>query len=377
MGNTYKQLVLMDKAGPWKLVEKKIPKPGVGEVLVKMKASTICNQTDLNTILAKHPPHDHQITLMYPHDFRIWDQRVPDELSEYYPRRKYPRNPYPTTMGHEGMGVIEAIGPMPDESPYRTLMDEGLKREQPLKVGDRVAMAATIGGYGEYVITNLDECVRVPDVLTDEEASLFEPCGVVHSVIKQIVRPLDDVLILGQGALGLLATQMAKVYGAKRIITTELSAYKRSLSKMFGADISLDPNEINVVHAFEDITDGLGMPVIIECAGEPETIQPIPYLARTGCRVGQIGACCDPVLIDWSYIHFKGMKITCPMQDSLIGKTLSVGYKETMDLMASGQLDLKNLITHRLSLTVEDTDDIFRKIADGEDVIKAAYILNK
>ena len=50
---------------------------------------------------------------------------------------------------------------------------------------------------------------------------------------------------------------MAKVYGAKRIITTELSAYKRSLSKMFGADISLDPNEINVVHAIEDITDGL------------------------------------------------------------------------------------------------------------------------
>ena len=48
-----------------------------------------------------------------------------------------------------------------------------------------------------------------------------------------------------------------------------------------------------------------------------------------------------------------------------------------MDLMASGQLDLKNLITPRLSLTVEDTDDIFRKIADGEDVIKAAYILNK
>lgn len=37
----------------------------------------------------------------------------------------------------------------------------------------------------------------------------------------------------------------------------------------------------------------------------------------------------------------------------------------------------KNLITHRLFLTVEDTDDIFRKIADGEDVIKAAYILNK
>ena len=137
--------------------------------------------------------------------------------------------PIPQQWDMKAWGVIEAIGPMPDESPYRTLMDEGLKREQPLKVGDRVAMAATIGGYGEYVITNLDECVRLPDVLTDEEASLFEPCGVVHSVIKQIVRPLDDVLILGQGALGLLATQMAKVYGAKRIITTENLALIRGV----------------------------------------------------------------------------------------------------------------------------------------------------
>ena len=52
---------------------------------------------------------------------------------------------------------------------------------------------------------------------------------------------------------------------------------------MFGADISLDPNEINVVHAIEDITDGLGMPVIIECAGETETRQTFPYLERSGC----------------------------------------------------------------------------------------------
>ena len=377
MAGTFKQLVLPGKGGPWELVEREIPTPGPGEILVEMKASTICNQTDLNTILAKHPPHDHQITLMYPHDFRIWDKRDPDPLAKYYPKRKYAREPYPTTMGHEGMGIVRAIGLMPEESPYRTLMDEGLQRREAIRVGDRVAMAATIGGYGEYVITRPEECLKVPDSLSDEEASLFEPCAVVHSVIKQIVKPLDDVLILGQGSLGLLATQMARIYGAKRIITTEPSAYKRELSRKFGADIVLNPDEVNIVHAIEEITDGMGMPVIIECAGEPETIQPIPYLARTGCRVGQIVACCDPVLIDWSYIHFKAMKITCPMQDSILGKSLNVGYQATMDLMASGKMDLKSLITHRLSLTIEDTDEIFRKIEAREDVVKAVYVLNQ
>lgn len=373
MSNTFKQLVLMGKGGPWELAEKEIPKPGVGEILVKMKASTICNQTDLNTILAKHPPHDHQVTLMYPHDFRIWDCRVPDALSKFYPSRKYPREPFPTTMGHEGMGVIVDMGPMPDESTARTLMDEGLNRDLPLKIGDRVAMIATVGGYGEYIITKPEECVKVPDVLSDEEASLFEPCAVVHNTVKQIFRRGDDVLILGQGSLGLIATQIAKIYGAKRIITTEPSAFKRKLSLKFGADIVLDPNSVNVVHEIERITDGRGMPVIVECAGVPETIQMIPYLAKVGCRLGQIGACCDPVLVDWSYIHFKAIKVTCQMQGSIVGTTLSVSSRETMDLMASEKMDLKSLITHRLSLNVEETEEIFRKIAAGEDVVKAVY----
>lgn len=265
MADTYKRLILEGIGGPWRMDEAEIPTPGVGQILVKMKVSSICNQTDLNTIRGYHPPHDYQIQMMVPHDMRKYRGAVPDELSDVYPSRDYPFNPYPTTMGHEGMGEIVAIGPMPEPvqkfaHPHGRLMD----LTPTFKVGDRVGLTGTIGGFGEYVLTVPEECVLIPDTLTDEQASLTEPVMVVSGVIKQCVRQDDDVLILGQGALGLIATQLAKLYGARRIITTEPVAFKRELSKKFGADIVLDPNETNIVHAIEKLQTGTGMPVIID-----------------------------------------------------------------------------------------------------------------
>lgn len=369
MAGTFKQLVLTGIGGPWEMREVPIPTPGVGEIVVKMKASTICNQTDLNTIRGYHPPHDHQITMMVPHDMRNYRGEKNDPLRDVYPKREYPRIPYPSTMGHEGMGEIIAIGPM-HQNEFQTLMD---LRQQKFKVGDRVAMAGTIGGFGEYIVTVPEEIVKVDDRLSDEEASLMEPVMVVSSVIMQCVQPGDDVLILGQGALGLLATQLAKIYGASRIITTDPIEFKRDLSKKFGADVTLNPDDVNIVHAVEELTDGAFMPVIIECAGVPETIRMIPYLAQQGCKVGQIGACCEPVLVDWSYIHFKGLWITCQMRGNIMFSTVHQSGQRAMKLMASGKLDLKSLITHRPKFTVEDTDKIFKRIEEHGDVIKAVY----
>lgn len=371
MSNTYKRLVLEGIGGPWKMEETEIPKPGVGQILIKMKASSVCNQTDLNTIRGYHPPHDHQILMMVPHNMREYRGASPDTLADVYPARKYPLNPYPTTMGHEGMGEIIAMGPMPEpvqgDNPLGRLMD----LNQELKVGDRVAMAGTIGGFGEYVLTVPEECVLIPDCLTDEQASLMEPVMVVSSIIQQCVIQDDEVLILGQGALGLIATQLAKLYGAKRIITTEPIAFKRELSKKFGADEVLDPNEVNIVHAVEELTDGEMMPCIIECAGVPQTIRMIPYLAKLGCRVGQIGACCEPVTVDWSYIHFKGMKITSQIQGNLLGTTINQSGQRAVNLMQ--RMDLDSLITHHPKFTVEDTEMLFKEIEEKEDVIKAVF----
>ena len=128
---------------------------------------------------------------------------------------------------------------------------------------------------------------------------------------------------------------------------------------------------------YNDFYIGEGADVVIECAGEPETIRKVPYLGRLGARIGCIGACCNPVSMDWSYIHFRGYTVysTTSALTNLGGMPAS--GKFTMDMMASGKMDLDSMITHRIPLTVEATNEIFKKIEKGDEVIKAIYVFDK
>jgi len=379
MAKTFKQLVLMGKGGPWEIREKEIPTPGPGQLLVKMKASSICNQTDLNTIKALHPPHDHQITLMLPHHFRQWDHRLEgDPLAKYYNSILYNREPYPTTMGHEGMGVVEAIGPRHLED-YDVLPAMGA--DPVFQVGDRVASVGTIGGLGEYVLAPARELVKVADNLTDEEASLTEPCMILYNITRVTVEHNDVVCILGQGALGLLALQWAKVRGAKMVITVDPLEQKRKLSEEFGADYVLDPTTQDITAEIDKITKGVGCDSVIECAGEPDSISRIPYIAAWGAKIGCIGACCTPVTLDWSYIHFKGMTVYSQMSalkaaGGTVGNSLLKAMAAMSEAKDRGQLHLDRMITHRIKLDVDDVNRIFEEIDTKGSVVKSVMLFD-
>lgn len=373
MKGTMKQFVLTGKGGPWIIREVPIPTPGPGEVLIKIKATSVCNQTDLNTIKALHPPHDHQITLMLPHHFRQWDHRLEgDPLAKHYNSIPYNREPYPTTMGHEGMGEVVEIGPR-REPEFAMLPAMG--GDPVFHVGDRVGLLGTIGGLGEYVVSPARECVKIPDNLTNEEASLTEPCTILWGMTRRIVSHNDVVCILGQGALGLFGTQWSRIFGAKTIITSDPLPMKRELSKKFGADYVIDPTKQNVTAEIDKITGGMGCNVVIDCAGVPDTISNIPYIAAWGAKIGCIGACCVPVLLDWSYIHFKGMTVysaQSSMQE--LGGAINLMSK-SMAAMSSektkGRLHLDQMITHHFSLSVDDINALFKEINEKGTVVKA------
>ncbi len=375
---TFKQLVLTGKGGPWVLEERPIPKAGVGQILVKMTACSICNQTDLNTIRGLHPPHDHQIEGMLPHHLR--QMFTPDDpYLPLYPSQRYELDVFPTTMGHEGTGVVVEVGPQPEiVSPLGASTKASTKigimdTSSNIKVGDRVSMLGTIGGFGEYVVAPIEEAIRIDDCVDEEEASLLEPTMLTNAVAYENVRMNDIVLILGQGALGLLSTQMARAYGARMVITTDVQPFKRELSKKMGADYVLDPNAVNLADEVLRLTKNEGVDAVIECAGEPESIRLLPYIGKQGARIGQIGACCKPVTVDWSYIHFRGYRVSSSHQAMLNIGGIQEAKKKAALMMASGKINYAPLITHRLPLTVEAANDIFRKIAKGDEVIKAIF----
>lgn len=370
MEGTMKRLMLMGKGGPWEMHEVPIPKPGYGEVLVKVLATSVCNQTDLNAIRCKHPPHEMQSHSMLPHHLRVWDKRLDgDELAPYYNKGPVTLEPYPTTMGHEGMGVVVEIGPCDkQESPWDT----------PLQVGDRVALFCE-STFSQYVVAKQDYCFKVPDCLTNEEASLFEPWTILWASCQTTIKYGDVVCILGQGALGSFATQWARINGAKTIITSEPVPYKRELSKKWGADIVLDPTTQDITAEIDRITGGIGCDVVFECAGEPATIKTAPYITRYDGTIVQIGACCDPVYVEWGYIHFKGLLVHSSTSSyaALQHARLDDPYKKCMADAArekeAGRFNIRDMITHHPKFTVEGVTELFREIEEQGTVLKAVF----
>jgi threonine dehydrogenase-like Zn-dependent dehydrogenase len=385
----FKRLVLMDKGGPWELQEAEVPKPGPNQILVKVKASTICNMTDLNTVKAKHPPHDHQKMMMLPHHFRVWDKQTEgDPLAKNYVD-PYPFNPYPSLMGHEGMGEIVEIGPVDgsdetlgldpsqytqDFGPY--LMSQLHGNQEDFKIGDRVTCMGNNGGFGEYVLVPRAIMAKIPDDVTDEVGAFAEMVGFTNLFPRELVRYGDTVVILAQGAVGLMCTIFARhLYNAGTIITTDPQPFKREMSLKCGADYAIDPNKTNVVEFVKEVTKGKGANVILECVGFPESVSLIPYIAGWGCKVGQIGAGCDPVTTDWCYIHFKGLVIHSAMSIYArygIGAATQAAVKVLNDQRVKALLEA--LVTHRIPLTTAAAEDIFKKIEKGDEVIKAAFI---
>lgn len=361
MEGSYRRAKLMGVGGPWVIEEVPFPKLGPGEVLVKMVSASICNQTDLNTVRGIHPPHDHQFNGMIPPDMRLWTHRENDTMKDLYPENTYPINPYPSTMGHEGAGVIVEVGPdIPRTYEPATIQDS-------FKVGDRVAVFHLIGGLGEYAVAQRRYLVPVPKNLTDDEAGLMEPMSVMFTAVRKSLHIGDTVCILGCGALGLSGVQYCCIGGATKIIVSEPDAHKRELALELGAHAALDPNSQNIVKEVEKLTGGAGCDVVYECAGVPETIRMLPYLARRFGILIQIGAGGQTVPVDWDLIHFKMLRVEGMHYDS--GDFMQ-NFARTLELISLGKVDVKPLITHRYKLG--DVEQAFKDIETGK-VIKGVF----
>ena len=171
----------------------------------------------------------------------------------------------------------------------------------------------------------------------------------------------------------MLAVQFSRLRGAEKIIVSEPIAWKREMALKFGATHVIDPNGNNVTQFVEEITDGVGVDVVMECAGFPETIQYLPYLVKRGGVIIQIGAGSRPALVDWDYIHFKHLRVEgqhFPMVPGPQGPIEQM--TETMKIIGMGVLDLQSMITHRYAFSIENVEKAFEEIGKGN-VIKCSF----
>ena len=305
-----------------------VPRIGPGELLVRVEACGIC-PTDLKKI-------EHDLL------------------------------PPPRIYGHETAGVVVRVG-------------DGVRR---FAVGDRVVAFHHIpclkcfycdkklyaqcetykkvgitagyepagGGFAQYVRV-MDWIVergveKIPPGVPFETACQVEP---VNTCLKAVVaadpQPGETVAILGQGPIGLVFTMLVHRRGA-RVVATERLAARRALALRFGAVQAWDPAKTDVVKEIRRLTGGRGADLVIVAVSVPGIVDQAVACSRPGSRILLFAQTSEKERIEVS-----GASI-CKQERMLFGcYSASVDLQaESADLVFSGKLPVKELVSHRLPL---------------------------
>lgn len=290
----------------------------------------------------------------------------------------------PVIPGHEFFGYVHELG-------------EGAAEKYDLKVGDRVTtdqikpcgkcrfcqsgqywmcevhdMYGFQGGYAdggmaEYLkLYNVSRIYKIPESLSLEECSIIEPLAcAVHTVQRAGIEFEDVVVMAGAGTLGLCMIQLIKLKTPKKLIVLDVSEERLALAKKFGADITINPKEVDAVKEVKSLTEGYGCDVYIEATGSPVGVTQGLEMVRKLGRFVEFSVFGSETTTDWSVI---GDRKELDIRGSHLGPYT---YPVAIDLLDRGLISAEGIVTSKFNL--EDFEQAF-DLALGGSQIKVLLI---
>lgn len=314
------------------------PKPEMGhnDLLIKIRKTAICG-TDM---------HIYQ-----------WDEWSQNTI------------PVPMVVGHEYVGEVVGMG----------------QEVQGFAIGDRVSGEGHItcghcrncragrrhlcrntegvgvnrpGAFAEFLVIPAFNAFKIPDNISDDLASIFDPFGnAVHTALSfDLVG--EDVLITGAGPIGIMAAAVAKHVGARHVVITDINPYRLALAEKMGATRAVNVSE----QKLEDVMSELGMTegfdIGLEMSGVPVAFRDMLDKMNNGGKVAMLGIPSKDVAVDWNQVIFKGLTIK-----GIYGREMFETWYKMASLIQSG-LDLTPIITHQFS--VDDFQKGFDAMGSGQ-----------
>ena len=224
------------------------------------------------------------------------------------------------------------------------------------------------GGCQDYIIVPDRNVYRVPESISLEEAAILD-MEVWGAVRKAGIRAGDAVLVVGHGPAGMVACQLARAMGAGKVVLVGRSEARiNSARKLQLADCYLSSVADDVAAAVARETGGTGADLVFECGGSAETVDLALAAVAPGGRVVFYGVQTRPLeQFDLNRIVLKDLAVFGALSDR-------AGWREVIDLVASGRLRLAPLITHRFPL--EKAPEAYKLVRErAEGVIKAVLTL--
>ena len=226
----------------------------------------------------------------------------------------------------------------------------------------------TPGAYAQFMRTSVKSIFKIPDSMPLEYAACVDPLSIaLYTVKRSKMQPGDDVLILGTGPQGLMAILCAKALGAGRIFAAGSGDRLKKAGEL-GALI-IDYQKEDVLEKVKELTNGRGVPAVLECAGTEKSISQACLAAAKGGVVSVVG-----IPHSNPSLPIKRMVLD---EVELVGNRANPNTaKATIELLTNNRIDLKSLMTHRFSLKeFGKALDIFEKRQDG--AIKVAIKPNE
>jgi threonine 3-dehydrogenase len=316
-----------------------IPHPGPNEILVKVRATSICG-TDV-------------------HIYK-WDAWAQSRIKP------------PLIIGHEFCGEVVEVG----------------KEVKSIKVGDFISAESHIPDYtcpvcrkGQpHICQNLKilgvdtngsfaEYVVIPEIcawksdpnLDPAIASIQEPLG--NAVYAVLAEPISGktVAVFGDGPAGNNAVAVAKAAGAGTIFQIGKHRSRLEIGRKMGADFSINVAEgQDPVKIILEKTEGVGVDVVLEMAGSQQALEQGFAVLRKGGRFTAFGIPSDKVSLDWANaLIFKGAHVI-----GINGRLMWETWYQMAELLKSGKLDPSPIITHKIPL--DNFEEGFRLLTSPE-----------
>ncbi len=329
--------LLKPDAGPGlELAEVPVPRPGAGEILVKVFAGGICG-TDLH---------------IYTWDAWARSRIVP-----------------PRIVGHEFCGTVVEVAPgVTGLSTGDFISGEGhvacgqchACRTGAPHICERLAVIGIDrdGAFAEYVAMPASNAWKIDASISRDIAAIMDPLGnAVHAALEA---PLvaRRVAIIGCGPIGLMAIAICHLAGAVFVAATDVSDTRLALARRMGADLVVDARREDVVARIREATAGEGVDVVLEMSGSERGLADGLGALRNGGWVSVLGLPAADVRIDLANgVIFKGAHLA-----GIFGRKIWQTWEQGTALLRNG-LDVTPVITHRLPL--ERFEDAFELLRSG------------
>lgn len=317
--------LILHKIDDIRLEQRPVPKPGKNEVLIAIHSVGICGS-----------------------DVHYWkDGRIGRFIVDG-----------PMVLGHEPSGVIKEVGEnvthlKPGD---RVVIEPGVAclqcdfcKKGTYNLCPKVEFCATPptdGTLCRYYKQSASFCYKIPDNVSLEEAALVEPLSVaVYACRRASVSVGKSVLICGSGPIGLLNMMTAKVMGATQVCIIDVVKSRLDFAKKLGADHVVVADTKDAIALAKKVKETMGCEpdITLECSGAEASLQLGIQVTKPGGMLTVVG-CCPPV-------------VSIPLIEACLKEVDVRGifryancHPTAIDLIASGKVNVKPLITHHFSL---------------------------